>query len=308
MDNRIFSTTLQKLRKEKKVTQEQLASCLGVSAQAVSKWENGSYPEGDLLPALADYFGVSIDVLYGRGKEEVPFNQQVFNEVYDCCVNEYQKTGRSNAHYEFAKLIKNILWAVQIGSWVNNRNFYSPPYCKTDDPKMASAVFDDVIYTYMGHREDNDFFLFLNSPEDKHVFEDLINDADRVAVLFKLLSDKDNIKIISYLYSLTPGEYAGIDIIAKEVGIDRVKVKKALDDMSEKIGDITRGHSPFQFVKVVNPVGESRVYGIRSVYGGLFMGLMMLAREYSNPPVTYQMHINAREKSWVDKNALKLKR
>ena len=56
MDNKAFSTTLQSLRKEKKVTQEQLATHLGVSPQAVSKWENGSYPEGDLLPRIADFF------------------------------------------------------------------------------------------------------------------------------------------------------------------------------------------------------------------------------------------------------------
>ena len=61
-----FSTTLQTLRKNRGVTQEQLATHLGVSPQAVSKWENGSYPDGDLLPQIADYFEVSIDYLYGR--------------------------------------------------------------------------------------------------------------------------------------------------------------------------------------------------------------------------------------------------
>ena len=77
----VFSTQLQKLRKECNVTQETLAVHLGVSPQAVSKWENGSYPDGDLLPKIADFFGVSIDYLYGRADEEAPVVQQIINEL-----------------------------------------------------------------------------------------------------------------------------------------------------------------------------------------------------------------------------------
>ena len=51
-----FSKQLQMLRKQSGITQEQLAAKLGVTAQAVSKWENGSYPDGDLLPKIADFF------------------------------------------------------------------------------------------------------------------------------------------------------------------------------------------------------------------------------------------------------------
>ena len=54
------------LRKEKKVTQAQLAEKLGVSEQAVSKWENDlCAPDVSMFPILADYFGVSIDRLFG---------------------------------------------------------------------------------------------------------------------------------------------------------------------------------------------------------------------------------------------------
>ena len=70
MTTTIFSTQLQQLRKEKGIKQETRATYLGVSPQAVSKWENGSYPEGDLLPKIADYFGVSIDYLYGDDDDE----------------------------------------------------------------------------------------------------------------------------------------------------------------------------------------------------------------------------------------------
>ena len=54
------------LRKEKKITQAQLAEKLGVSEQAVSKWENDQCaPDVSLFPLLAEFFGVSIDRLFG---------------------------------------------------------------------------------------------------------------------------------------------------------------------------------------------------------------------------------------------------
>ncbi len=53
------------LRKAKQVTQEELAEAVHVSFQAVSKWENGGAPDIETLPALANFFGVSIDELMG---------------------------------------------------------------------------------------------------------------------------------------------------------------------------------------------------------------------------------------------------
>ena len=54
-------------RKKKNVTQEELAAELGVTAAAVSKWENGyTLPDILMLCALADYFEVTTDELLGR--------------------------------------------------------------------------------------------------------------------------------------------------------------------------------------------------------------------------------------------------
>ena len=53
-------------RKEKGMTQEELANYMGVSKAAISKWESGqSYPDITLLPILATFFNVSIDELIG---------------------------------------------------------------------------------------------------------------------------------------------------------------------------------------------------------------------------------------------------
>ncbi|WP_422784898.1 helix-turn-helix domain-containing protein [Ruminiclostridium josui] len=57
-----FQDKLQALRKEKGLSQEKLAEAIGVSRQAVAKWEVGqSYPEINKLVALSNYFGVSVD-------------------------------------------------------------------------------------------------------------------------------------------------------------------------------------------------------------------------------------------------------
>lgn len=55
---------LQQLRKQKGLTQEELAQKLYVSRAAVSKWESGrGYPSIDSLKAIADYFSVTVDEL-----------------------------------------------------------------------------------------------------------------------------------------------------------------------------------------------------------------------------------------------------
>lgn len=54
------------LRKRKHLTQEQFAERIGVSSQAVSKWETGvCYPDISLLPIIAQFFDITIDELLG---------------------------------------------------------------------------------------------------------------------------------------------------------------------------------------------------------------------------------------------------
>ena len=62
-----LSANIKKLRLEKNLTQEQIATKLGVSAQAVSKWETSeTYPDGALLIPLANELEVSLDELFGN--------------------------------------------------------------------------------------------------------------------------------------------------------------------------------------------------------------------------------------------------
>ncbi len=75
------------LRKENGITQDELAKAIGVSNQAVSKWESGqTCPDLQFLPAIADYFGVSIDYLMGRG--ETTIVPRVSRREYDVIIDD----------------------------------------------------------------------------------------------------------------------------------------------------------------------------------------------------------------------------
>lgn len=76
---------IKSLRKEKNISQEIFANYLGVSFQAVSKWENGNtMPDVTMIPAIASFFGVSTDELFD-------FNLYEIEKNVDAIVDEYSK-------------------------------------------------------------------------------------------------------------------------------------------------------------------------------------------------------------------------
>lgn len=70
MNNIEFGKKVTFLRKEKGLTQKQLAEILNVSDKAVSRWESGKgYPEVTILPKLASALGVSVDELLSSDED-----------------------------------------------------------------------------------------------------------------------------------------------------------------------------------------------------------------------------------------------
>ena len=69
----VIAENIKKLRTEKGISQEMLSERMGVSVQAVSKWENGlSYPDISLLPMLGEFFGVTLDFLLTGREADSP--------------------------------------------------------------------------------------------------------------------------------------------------------------------------------------------------------------------------------------------
>ncbi len=95
---------IRKLRQRDGRKQEDLANALGVSPQAVSRWEaNGGYPDLELIPAIANYFNVSIDELFGYSKER----QEKLKSIID------QAEKALNAQIDMTETVKMLRYAAE---------------------------------------------------------------------------------------------------------------------------------------------------------------------------------------------------
>ena len=90
------------LRKQAGLKQEELGRAVGVTTQAVSRWECGGAPDIELLPAIADTLHVSVDELFGR----TPVAQTDIKELFDRTLYSYPKKDRMKAACD-------LMWNIQ---------------------------------------------------------------------------------------------------------------------------------------------------------------------------------------------------
>lgn len=94
---------LKKLRQNKDMTQEQLAEILGVSAQAISRWENETtYPDISLLPTIASFFEITVDELLGM---EDFRSEKELNEL----IARIDENGRKGLIYDNILLLREAV-------------------------------------------------------------------------------------------------------------------------------------------------------------------------------------------------------
>ena len=77
--NLFIGNTIKRIRRERNLTQEEVAAHLGISFQSISKWERGDgYPDITMLPVLAHYFQITVDELLGISDIE---KNHKYNEI-----------------------------------------------------------------------------------------------------------------------------------------------------------------------------------------------------------------------------------
>ena len=125
-----FSENLKKIRKEHNLSQEQLADELGVSRQAISKWESAAaYPEMDKIIALCDKFNLNIDDLLHKDIKEVKGEEESKRKI-------------NNNFEDFLKFITDTI------NLFSNMNFKSKIKCLFEQLVIAFVLFLSSMLVY----------------------------------------------------------------------------------------------------------------------------------------------------------------
>ena len=212
------------LRKEKNITQEELANALGVTNQAVSKWEKGQCcPDIELLPDIAKYFNVSIDRLFDNksalGDEELML--EVRSEV-------------NKAKDDFAltlRLVFSIYAALAEKHFSETKSFDPREIIDELDKSGDSRNWElsDINLTNFTMLRRGGSIFFSSNKNLK--FENQY--LRRAASVFRVFSDVATLKTFRAIYVLTERDeekYVSTEDIAKESGISIEKTESILEN------------------------------------------------------------------------------
>lgn len=237
------------LRKEKGVTQENLAQILGVSNQAVSKWETGQCcPDIQLLPELANYFGVSVDELIGykgidTSKDIVLETRTVIEEL------------SHGEDFLFTLKLAYVLHAVILSKEMTNSKTGNPGW-NTDDViehagKGEWGISRVNLPEFTSYMRMGSVFFSNNSNiglDNAHLH--------RICGFFECFSNMKKMKTMVAIYKLTVNSedvYVTLQKIAEKSELSEDSVKNALDSrMCEYL--------------VENKVDGERQYRIKGMY------------------------------------------
>ena len=199
------------LRRQKNATQEELAQSVGVSAQAVSKWENGGMPDVELLPKIADFFDVPVDALFGRGQKNHCDARQFFQLLFDGKTDAQKIQTMFGLCWEMEKAVFGSVGFHAGGTLEDTRKSIG------EDNQVYSSVLFDSGFTRMGLGNRLSYFLLVPEAYDKNkAFFDGIDYPD----FFRDFSDK-NVFDAMLLLSRREGRKSFTwRLLAQELGVD----------------------------------------------------------------------------------------
>ncbi|MBQ4047247.1 MAG: helix-turn-helix transcriptional regulator [Clostridia bacterium] len=205
-----------KYRKLKGYTQEQLGDLVGVSGQAVSKWENGGVPDTYLLPIISKVLGVSIDALFGAEKKISDYSKDdILDVLFDFCL---QKTYCKEDKLDFFNFLFETIWTLQCAHFENERRWPLEDVIEKNrgNPQITSQIINDKGTTYLSLVENFPFFCAVrDTPE---ISRKILAEKN-FGEFFSLLASEDGMRAILFTQSTTESSQYTVDMIAKKIGI-----------------------------------------------------------------------------------------
>ena len=214
-----LSANIKRLRLEKNLTQEQLATKLGVSAQAVSKWETSeTYPDGALLVPLANEFEVSLDELFGN---ETVTMADISGRIVKLIHNTEAK--------ERFNVARDIGWQIERGLF-NCRMEIGKRYDHNEikNQKNASYILDDNGFTIVSNGKEPFFSVF---PQPAEGYGHFLNDKDDLQKIFAALSHTDTMNALIYLYQKNENYVFESAVLQRDCEIANNQINAVIDDL-----------------------------------------------------------------------------
>lgn len=216
-----IGAVISKLRKTKGITQEELAKYVGVSAQAVSKWENGGVPDTELLPKIADYFNVSIDQLFG-------IQNKLSTNIQDVILEDILNTkseDRIDRAFELCWMIQQSMYGTIFS---DPERFKEEARMHEDEDQVYSQVLVDTGYTEMGLFNRMQYFLVVPDSADK---DRALLDGINYPHFFKLLSDTDVFNTLVFLYKRESKNSFTEELLIRELNLTPEKSNQIVAEL-----------------------------------------------------------------------------
>lgn len=181
---------IKKYRIKKGITQEELGRLVGVTTQAVSKWERGGVPDASLIPSIADTLDVTTDMLFGRSGTDKTENM-IIKEL---------RLLDSKARFKKAFLLLYAIGAGLSDFGIDNIKAEDLEDIKTKNGKSyysRMCVDEGIIDARMN--SDSRYCFMMGEPEEG--LAKFFENTDKLSDVFSLFSDKDILKILFFMYS-----------------------------------------------------------------------------------------------------------
>lgn len=211
---------IRKYRMEKGLTQEQLGELVGVTTQAVSKWERGGVPDAELLPSLSRALGVSIDALFEMEEQSAP-------------ITLVRKLGRMSRDEAFQYAF-DLCWAMVFGIHTLTPDasdeylhafFNGVAKDPERKPWFSSIYYDQGLMNSRTSSSFKHFFLML---EPKNGLRSQFSDLEGIRRVFAALADPDTLQILLYLYTRLNTPIAA-SLISQNTGFSIQKVDSHME-------------------------------------------------------------------------------